>query len=186
MGDEAVLDRDDLVALGPTQPGPTVDHGEAQRGAEAPRRERRAGGDDRVVDATQAAERVGHEVDLGPHLGAGLEGLEVAAPTAVGHVRAAGPDAVGRGPQPAPHRHRGGRPCGGLQLDLDLLAREGAGDQHDPAVGMAGQGVAAGDEAVGDEGHGLTAGAVGAALAGGRRRGDGRPRTAGGRSPLPP
>ena len=32
------------------------------------------------------------------------------------------------------------------QLDLDLLAREGAGHEHDPTVGVAGQGLAAGHQ----------------------------------------
>ena len=167
---EAVLDRDDLVALGPPQPGHAVDHGQAQRGAEAPRRERRTGGDDRVVDAPEAPQGVGDEVDLGPHLGAGLEGLEVAAAAAVGHVRAAGPDAVGRGPQPAPHDAPEG-PLAVDQLDLDLLTREGARHQHDPTVGMAGQGVAAGDETIGHEGHGLTSCRARCGARGSRSRG---------------
>ena len=58
---------------GAAQPGASVGHREPQRGAEPPRIERGSLAHDGIAPASEPAERVGDERDLGVHLGDGRE-----------------------------------------------------------------------------------------------------------------
>ena len=174
---------DDLVALGPPQAGPTVGDRQPQRGAEPPRRQRRTRTQVGLGDVSEAAERVGDQIDLGPHLGAGLQGLEITAPTAVGDMGAPGPDAVGRRPQTvrrteprsAPLRWRiststcspGRAPATSTTRPSGCRARASP-----PATRRSATTVAS-----------SAAPSVAASVGLLARAGNGRPRTAGGRSP---
>ena len=103
---------------------------------------------DGLVPATEAPQRVGHQLDLGRHLGVVPERREVAAPAALGDVRAPGCDPVRRGFDD-PHDRAPLGAVTGADLDLDQLAGEGVVDQHDPAVVPPRQCRTAGDQALG-------------------------------------
>jgi hypothetical protein len=131
--DQAVVERHDVVAGGPPQPGPSVGDCEPEGGAEAPRVERGAGAHDRLLPAPVAPQRVGDEVDLRVHLRRVPEGGEIAPAAAVGHVRAPGLDPVGRGLDD-PHDRAAIGAVTAVDRHLDHLAGQGAVDQHDPTV----------------------------------------------------
>ena len=102
----------------------------------------------RLAPATEAPERVGHQLDLGRHLRVVPERREIAPTAAVGDVGAPGGDPIGRRFDDAHDR----APVGAVtpaDRDLDQLAGEGVVDQHDPPVVPPGQRRTAGDQALG-------------------------------------
>ena len=148
MRHQAVGELDHFVAPGAPESGAPVGHPEPQGGAEPPRIERGSCVHHRLAPATEAPQRVGHQLELGRHLGGVPERREVAATAAVGDVRAAGRDPVGRRFDDAHDRAPVG-PVTATDGDLDQLAGEGVVDQHDLPVVPPRQRRTAGDQALG-------------------------------------
>ena len=132
---ETVVDGNDVV--GP--PGPKAEsavvHGQAQRVPGPLRPDRRARAHHGVAQPPQPAEGVGHDLEahLALHVGSGV--LPVAPAATLGDEGARRIDAAGGALED------GGEPTEGValvpHLDGQPLARKGAVDEHDAAVGVA-------------------------------------------------